>query len=144
MKKRIIAFACLAAICFNLALIPTTYAAYPENAYSNQTTLRWTLFSAISLNMTFSSGTASCTGTLLGTSAVKRIEATFQLLKKNSSGGFDVEYTWPKATADSNVLTWSGSRTVTPGTYRLKVTAVATSTSNSSETVTTYCEKEYK
>jgi|GEM_PF-5428262 len=94
--------------------------------------------------MNFSSGTANCSGTIIGNSNVKKIEATFQLLKKNTSGQFVSYYTWPKVTANGNYLTWSGSCSVTPGVYRLQVTAIVTNTSNVSETVTTHYDKEYK
>ena len=142
MKKRIIAIACLIAICLSIPSTSMAYTSYKEEEETPPT--RWTNTASILLGINFTSGTACCTGTIYGKSNVKRIEATFQLLKKNSSGQFIPYYTWPKATANSNYLNWSGTCSVTPGDYRLQVTAVVTNTSNVSETAITYIDKTYK
>jgi len=144
MKKRIVALICLVAVCMSIPIVTPAKATNVGNAIPNQPPGRWTNVSVVALNITFSSGTAYCDGTIVAKSDVIRIEATFQLQKKNASGSFVTEYTWPKVTVNDNYLTWSGSRTVTPGVFRLQVTAIATNRSNVSETVVTYCEKEYK
>jgi len=143
MKKRIIALACLAAICLGVAQSPIAHAAV-STAASKPPAVRWLNTDAITLSISFSSGTAYCSGIIEAYSNTKKIEATFQLLKKNASGGFSAEYTWPKVTVNGDYLTWSGSRPVSKGVYRLQVTAVVTNKNNVSETIVTYCEKEYK
>jgi len=143
MKKRVIALVCLAAICFGMLPMSSAQAAVSRAAPATPPG-RWVNTSSISLNITFSSGTASCTGRIYGFSNVNKIEATFELQKKNASGSFDPYYTWPKVTVNSDYLSWSGSRSVSTGVYRLQVIAVVTNTSNISERIVTYCEKEYK
>ena len=142
MKKRILALACIVAVCISIPFTPSAYATGSTKVPVNSTT-RWTNISSISLNISFNSGTANCVGIIVGNANVKKIEATFQLLKKNTSNVFVTHYTWPKVTVNSDYLAWSGSCSVTPGTYRLQVTAIVTNTSNVSETVVTYCEKIY-
>jgi len=95
MKKQIIAFFCLAAVCLSL---PNTSVAYASNISETGISQpsRWTNTTSIALGINFVSGNAHCTGTIIGKTNVKKIEATFQLLKKNTNGQFISYYSWPK------------------------------------------------
>jgi hypothetical protein len=143
MKKRIIAIVCLFSICLSASVAPAACAAELSGVDTPPPILRWINTNTITLDIVFSNGTAYCEGVIQGKTNVNKIEATFKLLKKNASGNFVTEYTWPKATSNSAFLFFSGTRSVTTGIYRLQVTADVTNTSNVTETVTAYVDKTY-
>lgn len=95
----------------------------------------WTNTFSASASLQISSGTASCSGSVIGFSGTTRITATFTLERKNTNGTFSAVKTWSGLSSNSATLTFSGTHTVSSGTYRLKGTAVVTR-NGTSETVT--------
>jgi hypothetical protein len=104
----------------------------------------WTNTQSVTLNLSFSNGTANASGVILGQSNTASISASFSLKELNSSGSYVTTYTWPTKYATGTLLTFSGSTSATQGkTYRLYVTAVVTNTSGSAESVTSYVQATY-
>jgi len=87
----------------------------------------WNNTNSITLSTTISSGTATCTATIIGKPNATKITASFCLESKNSNGTWSGAKTWDNVSSNSSVLTWSGKQSVTSGvTYRLKCDAVVT------------------
>ena len=143
MKKRIVAAACLVAVCVSLMALPISASA-AANKQDEQAGTRWLNTSVVTLGITFSSGTAYCDGVIIGQQNVSKIVATFTLLKKGSNGINTAHYSWAAVTVKDFWLSFSGNCSVSTGQYRLQVSAVVTNTSGVSETVTTYSDRECK
>ena len=93
MKNRITALIILAAVCCSASIAPVAHAASDARIDpgqiigSGQQPTRWTNTDSIFLNISFSSGASTFGGPIIGNPNVKKIEATFQLFKKNANGG---------------------------------------------------------
>ena len=109
-----------------------------ELANPGEATAKYTDVVTVSPGLSVSGKNASCSVSVSGTTKVTKISATLQLQKKNSSGTYVNYGTSWKAESKSNYLYHSTTKTVdTGGTYRLKVSAIA-SYSNGSSLVTAY------
>ncbi len=103
---------------------------------------RWTNTASIRLGLSFSNGQANCTGSITGYSGTSKIVATFTLQRVNANGTLSNPIaTWSNVTAESDMLLWSRSNSVSSGTYRLTVNAAVTR--GSTEYVSTYTEATY-
>lgn len=97
----------------------------------------WSNITSITPNLSISSGTATCSATVIANTGTTNISGTFQLQRKNADGTWTTVKTW-NSTSTTRTLTWSGTNAVTSGlTYRLRcqVTVVR---NGSSETATVY------
>lgn len=98
----------------------------------------WANTSDISLSLSFSSGTAMCSGLIIGKPGTTKINATFYLQIKNMNGTFSTVKTWSGLTSNNVFLTFSGTNSVTSGqTYRLRCDAIITR-NGSTETVSVF------
>jgi hypothetical protein len=98
--------------------------------------LDWANVTSISLGISYSGTTATCSGLIRGISSVNSISATFTLRRVNANGTTTLVRTWSESSSTSS-LNFSGSHSpVSKGeTYRLEVSAVVTTTSGGRETV---------
>jgi len=138
MKKKVISL--MLALTLLLSAIPAFAAADRESERANpvEDPAKYTEVATVSPGLSVSGKTASCSVSISGTTKVTKISATLQLQKKNSSGTYVNYGTSWKAESKSNYLYHSTTKTVdTGGTYRLKVSAIA-SYSNGSSLVTAY------
>jgi len=125
MKKRVLA----AILCFCVVVgtigVPIAQAGF-EDAYKEPiTTKRWTNTATIALAMSFSGGTVTSEGQILGKAGTTRISVTFTL-EKLVSGKYQYVDSWP---ASSNSMLCSSSHktaSCTSGTYKLTVNGTVT------------------
>jgi len=106
--------------------------------------LDWANVTSISLGISYSGTTATCSGLIRGISSVNSISATFTLRRVNANGTTTLVRTWSESSSTSS-LNFSGTYSlVSRGeTYRLEVVATVTTTSGSSETVRDSFERTY-
>jgi hypothetical protein len=93
--------------------------------------------------MSYSGSSVSWGGQVWGNSNTASIKATYKLEKKNSDGSYSTVTTWANLSTVSDLLISSGSASAAKGIYKLTVTAVVTSTSGVSETVSDSLEKTF-
>ena len=88
----------------------------------------WENAALISLDMTFSNGTITSTGTVTGKSGTTAISATFVLAQRNANGTFTEVDRWTARNGNVAFLltTSRTTRNLSAGTYRLSVTASVT------------------
>ena len=99
----------------------------------------WTNVSEVRPTLSFSGTTANCSAFVQGFSGTTKIAATVTLARKNGNSWTTVK-TWTQ-TANSTVLTWSGTQSITTGnTYRLTITANVTR-NGTTETVSNWIER---
>lgn len=102
----------------------------------------WTNTSSVTVSISFSGTTATCSGIIDGFSGTTKITADFVLERKNSNGTYTVVKTFPTKTANSASLRFSDTATITTGyTYRLSVSATVTR-NGTNETVSGWVEKK--
>jgi len=145
-RKRILSILLVAILL--LAAVPVmTYASNPTSeaeAYEPPPTTRYTNISSIIPSVSISSGTATCTNTIIGNPGTTKIVATHTLQRKPSGGSYSDYKPWPANTVNGSYLSFSETCSVTSGyTYRLKCVAEVTK-NGVVETVTVYsAEKAY-
>ena len=130
MKKRTISILLLMAILFTS--VPA-FAVETSRREGIEVPTRYTNITSISPALSVSGSTATYSLTVKCPTDVTKIGATLQIQKKNSNGTYsDFGASW-KAESKSYSLYTSGTKTVTSGgTYRLKVTVIASTSSGSS------------
>ena len=102
---------------------------------------KWVNTNDITLDLYFDSGEACCSGMIRALSGTTRINATFKLERKNSSG-WAFEESWSQS-SNTNSLSFYDTEAVSLGyTYRLSVTADVTRYGET-ETVSTSVEGYY-
>jgi len=138
MKKRILST--LLGICMILSLVqmPAFAATDPDTTRitNDGNQLRWSNTATITLNMSYSRGTISWSGSVLGKSDVTKISVTYTLYKQNSNGSYSKVDSWTDSTTSSTILVSSGSATGTAGTYKLTISGTVTAPGGS-ESVST-------
>ncbi len=103
----------------------------------------WVNTQSVSLELTFSNGTATAKSTIIGKSDTASISATYSLQEKSGSNWTTV-HTWKSVSVTGRTLSFSDTAAVSAGkTYRLCVTATIKNNAGTSETVTDYHEKAY-
>ena len=90
--------------------------------------LLWENAAQITLNMSFSNGTVTSTGSVIGKSGTTAIRATFVLARRNANGTFTEVDRWTATNGNITALltTSRSTRNQPAGTYRLSVTASVT------------------
>ena len=127
MKKRI--FSTLIGICmiFSMAQLPALAATSPvvSPVSNSNALLRWTNASTITLNMSYSRGTISWSGLVLGKADVTSISVTYTLYKQSSGGKYSYVDSWSDSTTSTRLMS-SGTATGTAGTYKLVISGTVT------------------
>jgi hypothetical protein len=147
--KRTVALLAIFALAFSLNSIAASAAAGSDcsenNGNQSGAGLLWVNATSISLNISYSGSTATCTGTIKGISTVNSIKATYTLKRVNSDGSLTTVKTWSNLSSSTSYLNFDGTySTVSKGErYRLEVSATLTTTGGVKETVSDYIEKTY-
>jgi len=131
MKKRTISILLLMAIL--LTSIPVLASEPSRREDEPSSPVKYADITKITPSLSVSGSTATYSLSVKCPTDVTKIGATLQLQKKNSNGTYsDFGTSW-KAESKSYSLYTSGTKTVTSGgTYRLKVTVIASTSSGSS------------
>lgn len=102
---------------------------------------RYALIESVIGGLDYKGNTAYCAAGVSGNSKVTSITATVTLQKVESNGTYTTVKLWSGLSASGNEFDWSDTATIQSGaTYRLKLVAVAHSSSGS-ETTTEYVTK---
>jgi hypothetical protein len=96
----------------------------------------WLYTDTVSLTMSRTNGTISWNGIITGSSTCASINASYYLYYEDSPGHEILVDSWTNLSTTSRKLRSSGTYSGNPGKYRLYVSAIITSTSNTTETVT--------
>lgn len=146
MLKRIMVFsiAIFIVLCADSGYVHAGQIYSMERMESQGIGLYWVNTSIISLDISFESETAYCSGMIFGNSNVSKIVATYILQRKNADGTFTTVKAWSSLNTTGTYHAFDELFSVTKGnTYRLKVSATVTSSSGISEFVSTYVDKVY-
>ena len=104
---------------------------------------RWENTSSIELGISYSSGTVSWTGSIMGHSDTTKITANYTLEKLGSNGKYTVVDTWTGlSTTTRIILNSSGSASGTAGTYRLTLSGTV-QTATYSEPISSSCVRTF-
>ena len=115
MKSRKRTAALVLAVCLILVIVP-----------NHQAHARYTHTDIFNISLDFSGTTATCKTTVVGNSAVTRIEADLTLYRIDANGNDIFVASW-NPSANQDYLTYTGTGTVIRGwTYKLVVTAKVT------------------
>lgn len=85
----------------------------------------WENAAVINLDMTFSNGTITSTGVVVGRAGTTAVSATFVLAQRNTNGTFTEVDRWTARNGNNatRLTTSRTTRNLSTGTYRLSVTA---------------------
>ena len=142
MKKRILGFL-VTIIVFSMIAAPVSVYSKSFDTYFIGIEPFWQNTSQIILSLSFSNGTATASGTIIGKSDASSISATYSLQEKVGNSWVTV-HTWASQSTSGRTLGFSGTASATSGkTYRLTVSGSVTNTAGSVESVAGNTERKY-
>lgn len=137
MKKRVISSLLCLAMVFS-------FAAIPAQATSRGIGIApfWENCSSIALGISYSDGTVSWTGSILGYSDTTKITANYYLYKLGTNGKYTLVDSWTGLSGTRYILNSSGSADGTKGTYKLTLSGTVQSDSYS-EPISSSCVRTF-
>jgi hypothetical protein len=124
-----------ALICLTLIMTPTVFSTPVEASPPIGIGPLWLYTDGVSLGMSYSNPTVSWYGIITGGPQCYSILATYRLYRMNAQGQYDQVQAIYLPTYYGRSLYYSDTYGGGPGTYKLTVDAVVTSTTGGSETI---------